>query len=168
MKHLRRLPHLILACSLASIAGLAASSAWAQTLDTSFSCSDIRKEDGDGERVNYADQGKIKLDGDKIKAFQWESSLFRSTHGFDCSIDESDGAQAEVTDKGWRITLKNAMAARAARGYDTERGNVCSIRLERNGDELQIKPTCAVLCGSRNNFTALTVNTKTGSCHYDE
>jgi hypothetical protein len=161
MKFVHRL---ILACCTAMIVG----PALAQTLETSFVCSEVRKEDGDGERINLADQGKIKLDGDKIKSFQWESSLFRTTHGYDCSIDEGDGVQAEVTEKGWRITLKNAMAARAARGYDSERGSNCSIRLERNGDELQIKPTCPVLCGSRNNFTALTVNTKTGTCRYDE
>jgi hypothetical protein len=155
---------LILTCCLAAIAG----PVLAQALDTSFVCSEIRREDGDGERINYADQGKFKLEGDKVKSFQWESLLFRTTHGYDCSIDDSDGVQAEVTEKGWRITLKDAIAARAARGYDTERGNNCSIRLERKGDELQIKPTCAVLCGSRSNFTALTVNTKTGTCHYDE
>ncbi len=156
--------HLMLACFLVA----AAAPVLAQTLDTHFICSDIRKEDGDGERVNYADQGRFSLDKDKIKAFQWESSLFRTTHGFDCSIDESDGVKAEVTEKGWRVTLKDALAARAARGYDTERGNNCSIRLERDGDEVHIKPTCAVMCGSRSNFTALTVNTKTGACHYDE
>ncbi|MFZ6648673.1 hypothetical protein ACO0LO_23325 [Undibacterium sp. TJN25] len=156
--------HLMLACFLAATAA----PVLAQTLDTHFICSDIRKEDGDGERVNYADQGRFSLDKDKIKTFQWESSLFRTTHGFDCSIDESDGVQAEVTEKGWRVTLKDALAARAARGYDTERGNNCSIRLERDGDEVHIKPTCAVMCGSRNNFTALTVNAKTGACHYDE
>ncbi|MES2073283.1 MAG: hypothetical protein V4488_23215 [Pseudomonadota bacterium] len=155
---------LILTCCLAAIAG----PALAQALDTSFVCSEIRREDGDGERINYADQGKFKLEGDKVKSFQWESSLFRTTHGYECSIDDSDGVQAEVTEKGWRITLKDALAARAARGYDTERGNNCSIRLERKGDELQIKPTCPVLCGSRSNFTALTVNTKTGTCRYDE
>ncbi|MES2072367.1 MAG: hypothetical protein V4488_18560 [Pseudomonadota bacterium] len=155
---------LILACCLAAIAA----PALAQALDTSFVCSEIRREDGDGERINYADQGKFKLEGDKVKSFQWESSLFRTTHGYECSIDDSDGVQAEVTEKGWRITLKDALAARAARGYDTERGNNCSIRLERKGDELQIKPTCPVLCGSRSNFTALTVNTKTGTCRYDE
>lgn len=160
MRYARRL---LLACSL-----IATMPALAQTLDTSFVCSEIRREDGDGERINLADQGKFKLDGKEIKSFQWESSLFRTTHGYDCSIDESDGVQAEVTEKGWRITLKNAQAARAARGYDSDRGNNCSVRLERNGDELLIKPSCPVLCGSRNNFTALTVNTKTGSCRYDE
>jgi len=161
MKPARRL---LLACCLTTIVG----PALAQALDTRFACSDIRREDGNGERINLADQGRFQLDGDKIKSFQWESSLFRTTHGFDCSIDDSDGVRAEVTEQGWRITLKNAKAARAARGYDTERGGMCSIRLERRGEELQIKPTCPVLCGSRNNFTALTVNTKTGSCHYDE
>jgi hypothetical protein len=141
---------------------------FAQTLDTHFSCSETRLENGDGERIIHADQGKIKLDGNKIEALQWESNLFRTTHGFDCSIDEGDEPQAEVTDTGWRITLRDSLEARARRGYDTDHGLSCSMRLVVQGDVLQIKPSCPMLCGSRGNFTALTVDLKTGSCHYEE
>lgn len=142
----------------------------APVLDAKFSCSQQRQEDGDGERLHFADQAEIRLIGSRIVRFQWESSLFRSTHGHECSVDESDEPQAEVTEKGWRISLKDSAAARSKRGYDFERGLACSIRLERagDGDQLRIKPSCPALCGSRMNFTALTVNLKTGLCQYDE
>lgn len=139
-----------------------------QVLETKFSCSQQRQEDGDGERLHFADQAEIHLSGSRIVKFQWESSLFRSTHGHECSIDQSDEPQAEVTEKGWRISLKNSAVARSNRGYDFERGLTCSIRLEREADQLRIKPSCPALCGSRMNFTALTVNLKTGLCQYDE
>ncbi|MFZ6749275.1 hypothetical protein [Undibacterium sp. Ren11W] len=137
-------------------------------LEAKFSCSQTRQEDGEGERLIYADQAQIQIKGAQILALQWESSLFRSSHGHECSIDSSDEPLAEVTEKGWRISLKDAVAARQRRGYDTERGSQCSIRLERDGEQLRIKPSCPTLCGSRNNFSALTVNLQTGVCHYDE
>ena len=144
--------------------------AFAQQLETHFSCSVARDEDG--EKITYADSGEIRLVGDRIEAFRWESSLFRSTHGFDCSIDESDGLLAEVHDDGktvlWRIALSDAHAARVRRGFAFERGNNCTIRLARNGDTLNIKPSCPALCGSRANFTELPVDLKTGSCHYEQ
>lgn len=140
----------------------------AQTLDVQFSCSQSKQEDGDGERLIFADQGRMRLDGGQVLAFQWESTLFRTSHGYECSIDEADGVQAEVTEKGWRITLADALAARQKRGYDFERGYQCSIRLERSGAMLRIRPTCPVLCGSRKNFSALTVDIETGLCRYDE
>jgi hypothetical protein len=72
---------------LALVAG--AGPMFAQQLDTRFSCSVTRDENG--QRVIYADTAEIRIQGNHIDAFQWESSLFRSTHCFDCSIDESDG-----------------------------------------------------------------------------
>ncbi|MCU6434939.1 hypothetical protein LPB67_14270 [Undibacterium sp. Jales W-56] len=151
---------------LLSSLGLAQSST--DVLNAKFSCNLVRQEGGDGERLNYADQGVIQLRGNVIKNLQWESSLFRSTNGHECSIDSSDEPQAELTPKGWRISLKNAAEARSRRGYDFERGLNCSIRLERSGDELAIRPSCPALCGSRLNFTTLTVNLKNGQCQYDE
>ncbi len=144
--------------------------AFAQQLDTHFSCSVAREEDG--EKVTYADSGEMRVSGARIEAFRWESSLFRSTHGFDCSIDESDGLLAEVHDEGktvlWRIALSDAHAARVRRGFAFERSGNCTIRLVRNGDMLNIKPSCPALCGSRSNFTELSVDLKTGSCHYEQ
>lgn len=137
-------------------------------LEANFSCALVQQETNGGERLDYADQAHIRIEGNVIKTFQWESSLFRSNHGNECSIDISDDPQAEVTEKGWRISLKDARAARTRRGYDFDRGFNCSIRLERVGNDLQIKPTCPALCGSRMNFTALTVNLKSGQCRYDE
>lgn len=156
----RRLPVLLmLLCGLLQAQDL-------PVLETKFSCHLLRQQDG--ERLNFADQAQIQLEGAHITAFQWESSLFRNTHGHECSIDSSDEAQAEVTEKGWRISLKDSAAARSRRGYDFERGLNCSIRLEREGEQLQIKPSCPALCGSRTNFTALTVDLKSGLCQYDE
>ena len=147
-----------------------ASTASAQRLDTRFSCSAARSEMS--EKTIYADSGEFRLNGDAIEAFRWESSLFRSTHGFDCSIDLEDGLQAEVRDEAprvtWRVSLKDAADARFQRGYDFGRRLNCTIRLEREGDSLHIRPTCPALCGSRPNFTELSVNLKTGSCRYDE
>lgn len=150
---------------------LAASSiAAAQQLETHFSCSVTRSEDG--EKVTYADNGEFRLKDERIEAFRWESALFRSTHGFDCSIDESDGLQAEVreeeTKATWRVALVDPRAARNRRGFKFDRGMNCTIRLEREGDTLHVKPSCPALCGSRSNFSALSVNMKTGECRYEE
>ena len=157
----------ILAAALL-VAGTA--SAAEQQLETRFSCSVARTEDG--EQVTYADTGEFRIKGDHIDAFRWESSLFRSTHGFDCSIDEGDGLLAEVRDGTpmvqWRIALENAPDARMRRGYDFDRRPSCTIRLEREGDTLNVKPSCPALCGSRANFSALSVNLKTGQCRYEE
>jgi len=142
----------------------------AQQLDARFSCSVAR--DDNGETVTYADTGEIHLKGNQIKAFRWESSLFRSTHGFDCSIDESDGLLAEVRDGTpnvqWRVALADARAAREQRGFNFDRRLNCTIRLEREGDNLNVKPSCPALCGSRSNFSELSVNLKTGQCRYEE
>lgn len=142
----------------------------AQQLDAKFSCS--APGDDSGERVTYADNVEMHLNGAKVGSFRWESSLFRSTHGFDCSIDDDDGLQAEVISSdgkaGWRISLLNAAQARASRGYDFATSMNCTIRLLRDGDTLHIKPACPALCGSRRNFSELSVNLKTGTCKYEE
>jgi len=142
----------------------------AQQLDTQFSCS--AKRDDHGLPTLYFDAGKIKVDGNKITEFSWESSLFRSTHGFDCSIDMDDGLEAESIgdeqhDK-WRFRLTDARAARDKRGYDFSHGYNCTIRIERNGDKVHITPSCPALCGSRPNFSEFTVNSKTGECQYED
>ncbi len=157
--------------SLISLMMLAiAGSACAQELNARFSCSATRDEDG--EKVIYADNAEIHLKGDHIGTFRWESAQYRSTHGFDCSIDNSDGLHAEVNDDSsrmtWRVLLDDARAARERRGFDFSRGLTCTIRLERDGDSLTIKPSCPALCGSRPNFSELSVNLKTGKCSYNE
>src|SRR5262249_858071 len=97
----------------------ACAAAGAQQLDARFSCSTERN---DGERAIYADNGDIHIEGNRIITFHWESSLFRSTHGFDCSIDDADGLQAEAHEAAnyalWRVSLTNAQEARNRRGYD--------------------------------------------------
>jgi hypothetical protein len=157
---------LLLPALLAAGSGVAV----AQQLDARFSCSQARNEYG--ERVTYADTAEMRLRGNRIDVFRWESALFRSTHGFDCSIDESDGLLAEVRDEPsklmWRVGLSDARAARDRRGFTFDRGMNCTIRLERNGDMLNVKPSCPALCGSRANFSQLSVNLKTGKCHYEQ
>jgi hypothetical protein len=157
---------LSLSLSLTLSLCLAAGSAAADQLKTHFSCSDTR--DKDGSRVIFADVGTIELDGTTVKQFQWESALHRETHGNECSIDESDGPQAEVIENGWSVTLKDSAAARQSRGYDTERSRVCAIRVLRHGNQVILKPSCSSQCGSRSNFSALTINIKTGACQYNE
>jgi hypothetical protein len=158
--------HLLLPALLAG----GSSASIAQQLDARFSCSQARNEHG--ERVTYADNAEMRLSGNRIDVFRWESALFRSTHGFDCSIDESDGLQAEVRDDPsnlmWRVALSDARAARDRRGFTFDRGMNCTIRLERDGDMLNVKPSCPALCGSRANFSQLSVNLKTGKCHYEK
>ena len=141
----------------------------AQQLQTKFGCNLTRETDG--EKVIYGDTGEFKLDGDRIEALRWESALYRPTHGFECSIDTSDDPQAEVEHDGdkdnWRITLKDPVAARHQRGYDFyNHGMNCSIRLQRDSDKLHVIPSCPALCGSRGNFTELSVDLKTGECSY--
>jgi hypothetical protein len=144
--------------------------AGAQQLDTHFSCSETH--DDHGLSTIFADNGTIKVDGSKIKEFNWESSIFRSAHGLECSIDQDDGVQAEVMGDvlhdAWRFSLLDAHAARDKRGYDYVHGFNCTIRVERTGDQLHINPSCPALCGSRQNFSELTVNLKTGACRYEE
>ena len=145
-------------------------------LDARFSCSAEHAEDRlrDGDRRLYADSGAFRLRGNAILAFYWESSLFRSNHGSDCSIDEGDGVVAELLptthadSQGWRVRLRDARTARTQRGYDADHGFNCSIRLVHAGDMLQIIPSCPALCGSRENFSALTVDLKNGGCTYED
>ena len=163
MKSARRLILLVLV-------GACAPAAWPQQLETYFSCSTTRNEDG--QPVLYADTGRIKFYGSRIDAFRWESSLFRQTHGFDCSIDETDGLQSEVRDQAgasfWRITLTDALGARFRRGYDYVHGSNCSIRIQRDNASLSIIPSCPALCGSRQNFSKLSIDLKTGACRYQD
>ncbi len=127
----------------------------------------------DGDRRLVADSGAFRLRGDAVLAFAWESSLFRSNHGADCSIDESDDLVAEAlpvlagAGQRWRISLRDGRAARTRRGYDADHGLACSIRIAHVGDQLQIVPSCPALCGSRENFSQLTVDLRTGSCTYE-
>jgi hypothetical protein len=170
MNPLSRMAKPLLVPALLLLCGGGSGGAIAQQLDARFSCSQARNEDG--ERVTYADHGEMHISGNRINVFRWESALFRTTHGFDCSIDETDGLQAEVKDESrklmWRVGLSDARAARDRRGYTFDRGMNCTIRLERDGDMLNLKPSCPALCGSRRNFSPLTVNLKTGKCHYEE
>ncbi|MGH8806986.1 MAG: hypothetical protein ACREX0_03790 [Noviherbaspirillum sp.] len=160
----------ILRAALPALLALIGGMVSAQQLETRFSCSAARNVDG--EAVTYADNGEIRLKGDRIDAFHWESALFRSTHGFDCSIDETDGLVAEVRDETqkvmWRVALADARAARDRRGFNFDRRMNCTIRLERDGDTLNVKPSCPALCGSRPNFSELSVDLKTGKCRYEE
>jgi hypothetical protein len=150
---------------VAALLLVGAGAAVAQELDARFSCSVVRDEFG--EKVTLADHGRMRVSGDKIETFRWESAVHRSTHGFDCSIDEDDGLTVEATGAAsWRIALANPLEARIRRGYDFARNMICTVRVERDGDFLHIRPTCPALCGSRNNFSELSVNTKTGECRY--
>ena len=140
----------------------------AQSINTRFSCSQVA-DDG-GEKITMADVGEIQLTGDAIKTFRWESTIYRTTHGYDCNIDEDDGLQAEVRDDAghpaWRIALKDGRAARLKRGYNFERGVNCTIRLDQESDTLTVRPSCPALCGSRVNFSDIAIDLKTGNCHY--
>jgi hypothetical protein len=142
----------------------------AQQLDAHFSCSENR--DDHGLPTLFSDSGHIKTDGKKIGEFYWESSIFRSMHGLECSIDQDDGLLVEAI-KGqghdaWRFSLKDAHAARDKRGYDYVHGFNCTIRVERIGDTVHINPSCPALCGSRQNFSEFSFDVKTGACHYEE
>ena len=163
-----RLFKLSVAFALLSSAVSTVTLAQEPAIDLQLQCTQTKLEDGDGERLIFADQAHIKLRGSTIDDFQWESSLFRSDHGHECSIDKADQLNAEVTEKGWRISLKDAVTTRTQRGYDFDRGYQCSIRVERDGDEVHIKPSCPALCGSRMNFTELKVNVNNGKCEYQD
>lgn len=150
-------------------------------LDARISCSSRhagRRQDRGGDvddRSEYADSAEMHLQGDRIESFRWESSLFRSTTGFECSIDDSDGllvdylppVAGDPPGRRWRVQLQDGWLARARRGYDADHGFNCSIRLEQRGDILHILPSCPALCGSRENFSALAVDLKTGQCEYE-
>ncbi|EGF31385.1 hypothetical protein IMCC9480_4007 [Oxalobacteraceae bacterium IMCC9480] len=159
----------IIAHAIATVLLFCAATAGAQTLDTRFACSQ-RADDG-GDPITYADTGEIHLDGAAVKMFRWESAVFRSTHGYDCNIDDDDGLQAEVRGDGsaasWRVALKDGGAARLKRGYNFERGLNCTIRLERDGNTVHVKPTCPALCGSRINFSDIVIDLDSGTCRYD-
>ena len=133
-------------------------------LNLQFSCS---KTEGEGfERVIYADIGEFVLQGEQIRSFRWESSLHRSTHGFDCSLDESDGLQAEVLEHGWRVRVLDAVQAREKRGFDMPRGRLCTVRLLKEGQYLHVLPSCATLCGSRSNFSEFKIHLASKQCEY--
>ena len=157
----------LIACLIAGMPQARADTAQ-DALALKFSCSQTL---GNAEQqVIYADLGEISLQGEQIHRFRWESSLHRRTHGFDCSMDESDGLQAKQIEQGWRVSVLDAAAAREKRGYDRPRGRQCSVRLLRdasNAQELHMIPTCPVLCGSRENFSELRINLQTGQCKYE-
>ncbi len=159
----------ILAATTALVLFFCAATASAQMLSTRFACS--QAGDDGGDPITYADSGEIDLDGTTVKTFRWESAIFRSTHGYDCNIDEEDGLKAEVRGEGssaaWRVALKDGNAARLKRGYNFERGLNCTIRLERDGNTVHVKPTCPALCGSRINFSDIVIELDSGTCRYD-
>lgn len=161
---------LAIAHFVATVLLFCAATASAQALDTRFACSQ-RGDDG-GDPITYADSGEIHLDGATVKAFRWESAIFRSTHGYDCNIDDEDDLKAEVRGEGtattWRVALKDGGAARLKRGYNFERGLNCTIRLERDGNTVRVKPTCPALCGSRVNFSDIVIDLDSGACRYDQ
>lgn len=135
------------------------------TIDTHISCSAEHNEED--ERIIHADHVNIHISGNQLHSLQWESSIFRNFHGLDCSIDDSDEPQAETMEGGWRITLKNPQVARDQRGFDFDRGFNCSIRIIQNDTTLSLIPSCPALCGSRKNFSELSINLKTGHCEYE-
>lgn len=149
---------------------LVASAATAQQLDARFACGERR--DDQGLASFFADSGRIRLNGDKIEEFNWESSVFRGMHGVECSIDTDDGVAAEFIGDdqrlAWRIRLQDPAAARDKRGYDFSHGLNCTIRFERVGDMVHVNPSCPALCGSRQNFSEFSFDMKTGKCRYED
>ncbi len=139
-------------------------SVMAQELSLKFACS---KSEGEAaQRVIYADSGEFILQGAQLQEFRWESSLHRATHGFDCSLDQSDGLQAEVIEQGWRVKVQDPARAREQRGYDRPRGRLCTVRLLREGEYLHVLPSCATLCGSRENFSEFKIHLPSKQCEY--
>ncbi len=126
----------------------------------------VHTQGKDADRTIYADNGEIDIQNGKIQAFRWESALHRRTHGFDCSIDQTDKLQLEAIGNDWRVSLQNGSAARLARGFDNPHGLHCLINLTRKGDTLQIQPSCPALCGSRSDFSELSVHLPSGRCEY--
>jgi hypothetical protein len=160
------LAHLLLAGVGLGVAvgAQAQASAHSPDLNLKLACSTTR---GEGEaRVILADSGEMRIIDGKLLEFRWESSLHRRTHGFDCSMDMSDLPELQRLEHGWRVSSKNAAAAREARGFDTDRGQVCFVTLTQQGETLHIAPNCPALCGSRNDFSELKVHLPTGRCDY--
>ncbi len=149
------------------LTGLASSvlaQALPEDLNLKLACS-FTQGAGDGRAI-FADSGEIEIKDGQLKQFRWESAIHRRTHGYDCSIDMDDQLELDVVGAQWRVQLRDALATRAARGYDTVRGENCIIRLIRRDDTLWIEPSCAVLCGSRANFSELRIHLPSGRCHY--
>ncbi|HEY8024190.1 MAG TPA: hypothetical protein VIF60_06475 [Burkholderiaceae bacterium] len=163
MKQVRTL---ILFAALACLSLTAA----AQQLDMRLSCGD--KRDDHGLASYFADSGTIRLKGNLIEEFNWESSVFRSMSGVECSIDMNDGLSAEFIgdeqNPAWRIRLNDPATARDKRGYDFSHGLNCTIRIERMGDKVHINPSCPAMCGSRQNFSEFSFDLKTGKCRYED
>src|SRR6266849_6198406 len=90
---LRYLHAILLLPSLAMLSTTAS----AQQLQAKFGCNTTRDEGG--EKVIYADGGEIRLNGNKVEVFRWESAQHRTLHGFDCSVDEGDEPVAEASGK---------------------------------------------------------------------
>jgi hypothetical protein len=120
----------------------------------------------DANRTIFYDNGEIHIQSGKIREFRWESALHRRTHGFDCSIDQSDQLELAQIGNDWRVSLKNGAAARLARGFDNPHGLHCLINLTRQGNTLHIQPSCPALCGSRADFSEFSVHLPSGRCEY--
>lgn len=142
----------------------------AQQLNAHFSCGETHEDVG--LKSFLTDTGTIKLNGNTIEEFYWESSVFHSSHGLECSIDQADGLQAEFIGEeqrqAWRVMLQDPAAARARRGYGISERLNCTVRIERTGDVVHVAPSCPALCGSRRNFTEFSFDVKSGKCRYDD
>lgn len=163
---MKRVRALIVFAALASLSAIAAG----QQLDARLACGE--KRDDHGLASYFADSGKIRLNGNRIEEFDWESSVFRSMSGVECSIDTDDGLSAEFIgdeqNPAWRIRLNDPATAREKRGYDFSHGLNCTIRIERKGDAVHINPSCPAMCGSRQNFSEFSFDLKTGKCRYED
>lgn len=163
---MRASPQLLLMLLLTGFYGQSGAEAPAAGLELKASCS-MTTGSGAG-KIIYSDELRLRIQQQQVQEFSWESLRLRATLGHECSIDLDDGVQVETIADGWRLSLKEPAQARNKRGYDTDRGNRCSIRVRQNGDEWHIQPTCPVLCGSRINFSELFINPKNGQCRYEE
>lgn len=159
----RTVPTVLMAL-MAFATGSASAQALPADLNLKLSCG-LAQGEGDG-RAFFSDSGEIEIRDGQLKQFRWESSLHRGTHGFDCSIDLDDQLELDVVGAQWRVQLRDVTLARAARGYDTLRGESCIIRLIQRGEYLLIEPACAALCGSRSNFSELRIHQPSGRCDY--
>lgn len=157
-----------LAVIVASMA--CAFSVQAQQLDLHFACG----LDGSmhGEKTFFADNGTVKINGTKIEEFYWDSAIFHGDHGLECLMNESDGLHAEfIGDESrpaWRVLLDDAAQSRKRQGYTDHRSLNCTVRITKEGDEVHVQPSCPALCGSRANFSEFRVDTKTGTCRYED